>query len=100
MAVFWDNASCHKSATTQTYLVNNGWTQICNVPYHPQFNGIEFVWAQAKFRYRKQLTMKKLDGIKIEREKAIDEVMNSMSKSFITKCFIKGITNISEACGD
>jgi len=34
-----------------------------NVPYHPQFNGIELVWAKAKLQYRKELTLKKLDGI-------------------------------------
>ena len=48
---------------------------IVSVPYQPQFNGIEFVWAMAKRHYRKALTMKKMED---ERYNNDDLVINAL----------------------
>jgi transposase len=37
-----------------------------NVPYKPDYNAIENVWAEAKKEFRKQLTIKKINNEEIK----------------------------------
>ena len=60
IALFWDNASIHKSIKTRSFLIDNHIKSILNVPYKPDYNAIENVWAEAKKEFRKQLTLKKI----------------------------------------
>ena len=53
MAVFWDNASIHRSRVVQEYLENDDFACVFNVPYAPEYNGIELLWGLTKQMYRK-----------------------------------------------
>ena len=53
IALFWDNASIHKSSKTRVFLNNHNIKSILNVPYKPDYNAIENVWAEAKKVFRK-----------------------------------------------
>ena len=64
IALFWDNASIHKSIKTKSFLINI--KSIFNVPYKPDYNAIENVWAGAKKEFRKQLTIKKINNEEIK----------------------------------
>ena len=54
-ALFLDNASIHKAKDTKYMAEEWGIPLIYNVPYRPDFNGIEFVWGWAKQCYRKRI---------------------------------------------
>jgi transposase len=43
-------------------MINNNVKSIFNVPYKPDYNAIENVWAEAKKEFRKQLTLKKINS--------------------------------------
>ena len=64
--MFWENASIHKSIKTRSFLINNNIKSILNVPYKPDYNAIENVWAEAKKEFRKQLTIKKINNEEIK----------------------------------
>ena len=54
IAFFWDNASIHVGKEVGQYLkCNKGIRTIKNIPYEPENNGIEFVWAKMKYDFRK-----------------------------------------------
>ena len=53
IALFWDNASIHKSSKTKAFLINHNIKSILNVPYKPDYNAIENFWAEAKKEFRK-----------------------------------------------
>ena len=65
IALFWDNASIHKSIKTRSFLIDNNIKSILNVPYKPDYNAIENVWAEAKKEFRKQLTLRKIKNEEI-----------------------------------
>ena len=62
VAILWDNASSHKARSVQDYLRTTDTIAIANVPYHPQYNGIEHVFSDVRRRYRKKITDLKISG--------------------------------------
>ena len=56
IALFWDNASIHKSSKTKAFLINHNIKSIFNVPFKLDYNAIENVWAEAKKEFRKKIT--------------------------------------------
>jgi len=65
LAVFWDNASYHRSPEVLLYA-NDPEIDIRiirNVPYRPDFNGIELLWRSAKITFYKLVdSMRALGG--------------------------------------
>ena len=55
-AVFWDNARTHTAEVVRDYLERFDIPCVFNVPYEPQLNGIETLWAHQKREYRRLLT--------------------------------------------
>jgi len=51
--ILLDNCSIHKAASVKKLMTELNITPLWNVPYQPSLNGIEQVWAMAKFKYRK-----------------------------------------------
>ena len=62
LAIFWDNAAIHWYSKVVEAL--KGIPYIFNVPYAPDYNGIEKYWGLLKQRIRVELTKYKLDGLK------------------------------------
>ena len=54
MALFLDNCRVHHSKMVKQYLEERGVTTIFNIPYSPQLNPIEHVWAITKNNFRRQ----------------------------------------------
>ena len=49
LTLFWDNARIHAAKEVREYLdTQNRVTEIINIPYLPEFNGIEMLWADSK----------------------------------------------------
>jgi transposase len=53
LAVFWDNASYHRSPAVLKAARKMGIELVRNIPYRPDFNGIEILWRKAKSTYYK-----------------------------------------------
>ena len=64
VSVFFDNASIHVVSDVSDYIKSKRLKAIRNIPYCPEFNGIEVLWAKLKYEFRKRLTQLKLDGDK------------------------------------
>ena len=52
-ALFLDNLSVHKTKEAKLLFEALNITEIFNVPYCPQFNGIESYFSQIKATYKK-----------------------------------------------
>ena len=55
LTIFMDNLPAHKSRKVQDQLKELKMDQIFNVPYSPQFNGIERYWFLLKQEYKKKI---------------------------------------------
>ena len=52
VTVLLDNCSIHRAHVTTEVLVRQEIGVLWNVPHRPDLNGIEFVWAIAKRRFK------------------------------------------------
>lgn len=66
IAVFLDNCSVHRSKRVIQFARKSKLKLIFNVPYSPQFNGIETLWAVMKHRFKNSITDKKIAGEKFD----------------------------------
>ena len=68
-----------------------GVTPLWNVPYSPEFNGIEKVWGVLKTRFRKRLSQMKVEGkkfdLEVEVKKLISGIKNKMLKNYAAHGF-------------
>ena len=80
MAVLVDNASIHNRES-------EGFIKYCdkmdikilqNVPYRPDFNGIEMAWGGAKREYRKRLDLLKANGVQWNNLQIVEEVVKNI----------------------
>ena len=55
-AVFWDNASMHKSDETRLVASDLDVPLVFNLPYCPMYNGIENLWVHTKAAYKTAVT--------------------------------------------
>ena len=62
IAIFLDNLSAHKSEKSKAEASRLGFRFIFNVPYSPEWNPIEYVFAKVKQRFR-VLRARKLAGV-------------------------------------
>ena len=76
LAIFWDNASIHKSVKTQNFMLVNNLKSIMNVPYKPQYNAIEMMWGIAKRNFRDELTNKKVRGHEINLPQLVSQSLD------------------------
>ena len=55
-AVFWDNARMHTCEETRLVASDLGIPLIFNLPYCPQYNGLENLWTFTKAHYKAAVT--------------------------------------------
>jgi len=56
LAIFLDNARIHGTREALNAMEEEDILPIFNVPYSPEFNGMEKVWAMMKKAYRSRMT--------------------------------------------
>lgn len=86
--IFLDNCRVHHSKKVQAFLEDNKIEVIYNVPYGPEYNPIERVWAQLKAEFKKQKMQLILEGQAPNYEKMIRGIMTGYPKEKI--CSICG----------
>jgi len=90
--VLLDNCQVHKSKVSRRQANELGINLIWNVPYCPQFNGIELYWAIIKQKFKKK-TLAILTGIERETmiRKTVVPIMRAVPTETIVKCVMKAV---------
>ena len=86
-AVLWDNASYHgkEGGEVETYCRRNEILIIRNVPYRPDFNGIEGYWALVKRSFRSRLDWLKANGLTWNLLQLVEDCLCSIPEEKVVK---------------
>jgi transposase len=85
-ALFLDNLSVHKTKDTKLLFEKFNITEIFNVPYFPQFNGIESYFSQLKATYKKLLLKCVINDAPYDTIGLIKQSIKSVSNENATRC--------------
>ena len=85
----------HTCKAAQKILNSLDIIPIFNVPYSPQFNGIEYVFSQLKAMYKKKLLEALVEGSNIERVSLIRKAIGELDKGMIINCINKGMSEVN-----
>ena len=69
-----DNCSIHKAKAVREFCQINNIPLVFNIPYCPEYNGIEALWGVWKFQFRKQLLDLNLKGDQFKVQEIIEEI--------------------------
>ena len=85
-ALFLDNLSVHKIKDAKLLFEELNITEIFNVPYCPQFNGIESYFSQVKATYKKLLLQCVIKEAHYDTMGLIKQSIESISNENATRC--------------
>ena len=85
-ALFLDNLNVHKTKEAKLLFESLNITEVFNVPYCPQFNGIESYFSQVKATYKKKLLQLVIKGAPYDTVSLIKESIHSVSDENVTRC--------------
>lgn len=85
-ALFLDNLSVHKTKEAKLLFEELNITEIFNVPYCPQFNGIESYFSQVKATYKKLLLKHVISEEPYDTMGLIKESIQCVSDENATRC--------------
>ena len=85
-ALFLDNLSVHKTKDAKHLFEKLNITEIFNVPYCPQFNGIESYFSQLKATYKKLLLKCVINDAPYDTLGLIKQSIESVSNDNATRC--------------
>ena len=92
-----DNASIHKAKATVNHANSLGFSIVWNVPYHPEFNGIEYVWSIAKSNFRKVQLRRMLRTSTCSFTEGIWQSLSAVSCAQVQNCIRHGTHNLDAA---
>jgi transposase len=90
-AVFLDNLAVHKTKEVMETYERLNIKPIFNVPYSPQFNGIESYFSLLKGEYKKRLMQKSLNDNKLKIVDIIKTSINQVADEKTRRCIRNGI---------
>ena len=70
---------------------------IFNVPYRPEFNSIEEVWAMAKKVFREKVTRQMIEQTKETLREQVISSLIGLEKKKVINCCLSGTRRILEA---
>ena len=85
-ALFLDNFTVHKTRSAKLLFEELNITEIFNVPYCPQFNGIESFFAQIKATYKKLLLQHVVKEVHVDIMDLIRWSLERVSSETATRC--------------
>ena len=80
LILFVDNLSVHKTKETKRAYEKYKITPVYNVPYSPEFNGIEFYWGLIKSHYKKLLLYHLMQDLAIDTVDLIESSAKRVNK--------------------
>jgi transposase len=86
-----DNLAVHKTKEVLETYERLNIKPIFNVPYSPQFNGIESYFSLLKGEYKKRLMQKLLKGNKLNTVDLIKTSINQVADEKTRRCIRNGI---------
>ena len=90
LAVFLDNASCHKANVVKAAANDLGIALIYNLPYRADLNGIENVWVHVKASYRTKKVKHLMAGVSWSNKDLVIEVLRDLEPKTIKAAIIRG----------
>jgi hypothetical protein len=94
--LFVDNLSVHKTKETKKAYDKLNITPVYNVPYSPEFNGIEFYWGLVKNHYKKLLLYHLMHDLPIDTVDFIVSAMKRVNKEKTTNSARHGRINVEK----
>ncbi len=85
-ALFLDNLSVHKTKEAKLLFEELNITEIFNVPYCPQFNGIESYFFQIKATYKKLFLGQVIKEARYDKISLIKLSIQSVSNENVKRC--------------
>ena len=85
-ALFLDNLNVHKTKEAKLLFESLNITEVFNVPYCPQFNGIESYFSQVKATYKKMLLQLVIKGAPYDTVGIIKKSIQSISDDNVKRC--------------
>ncbi len=96
ITIVLDNCAIHRTHKTLEQARRLSLHLMFNVPYSPWFNGIEYVFAQAKRKFRKYQLQRLLGKRKCTLEEAAVQSLKTRKKT-VKKCLEFGQKNLQES---
>lgn len=90
-AIFLDNLSVHKTNEVLEVYKRLKITTVFNVPYSPQFNGIESYFSLIKGVYKKLLMKEMLKGNRVTTEPLIKRSIQQVEDDKVMNCVRNGL---------
>ncbi len=84
--MFLDNLQVHKTKEVFEVCERLRVKQIFNVPYSPDFNGIESYFSLVKAEYKKRILQQLMKGIRPDSSSLIKESIINIEKEKVQKC--------------
>jgi len=97
VVIFADNLSVHKTKKSREALKELEFECIFNVPYSPEFNGIELLWATVKRNYKKRVMEKMTTEGYVDVADQITQSLKEVATEAIKNCARKGRETILNA---
>ena len=96
-AVFWDNAQMHKADDVRNTATDLDIPLIYNIPYCPQYNGLENMWMHTKAAFKTLVTQSMYAGKKWSNADFVPRVTKAVPKEVIIKGLQRGLENLVNA---
>ena len=93
-AIFMDNLTVHKTQAVAEACKSLNVRRIFNVPYSPDFNGIEAYFSMLKGEYKKLILQRLLKGFKVDSQALIRQSVELVDKEKTQRCVQHGLKSI------
>ena len=93
-AIFMDNLQVHKTKEVLETCKRLKARPIFNVPYSPDFNGIETYFSLLKGEYKKLLLERLIKGVLVDSSSLITQSVQRVDQDKVKKCLSAGLTCI------
>ena len=81
-----DNLRVHKVKNIQKFYEDHNILPIWNVPYSPQYNGIESYWSLVKHEYKNLLLKEMIRKNEFKSADLVEQSIKKIKKEFIVSC--------------
>ena len=95
-ALFLDNLNVHKTKEAKLLFESLNITEIFNVPYCPQLNGIESYFSQVKATYKKMLLQLVIKEAPYDTVGLIKKSIQSVSDDNVKRCVRYALAKIDK----
>ena len=93
-SMFMDNLQVHKTQEVEQICTERKIQRIFNVPYSPDFNGIESYFSLLKCEYKKRILKLLIKGIKHDSKALILHSLENIEKVKVQKCVECGLKSM------